>query len=432
MSSFDPTYSVSASSTDSTDTGPRSPRGSARGGERALAPDLARGFMLLLIAIANTPWYLWGRDYTLSSIHPPDGAWWDRVTQLVIITTTDARVYPMFAFLFGYGMVQLLLRQTASGVSERSAVSLLHRRSLWLLVFGFLHAALLFMGDILGAYGLAGLVLAALFLRRRDRTLLVWSAVLTGLLVLFVAFSAFGAYATAVLDQPVDQGFSPYGLSDSLMSEPNYLVSVLERLQFWLPLIVGQGLLGLTVPIAMLLGFWAARRRVLEEPEQHLRLLGWTATLGITVGWLGSLPHALAHVGVLPFPADAMFVFNTLMLPTGVAAGVGYVAVFGLIGYWLRNRSRPGGVSTALAAVGKRSLSCYLAQSLLCAPLLAAWGLGLGAHLHSASMAAFAVGVWLVTLAGAYLLERAGRRGPAEVLLRHLTYRSGSATNKAR
>jgi uncharacterized membrane protein YeiB len=32
----------------------------------------------------------------------------------------------------------------------------------------------------------------------------------------------------------------------------------------------------------------------------------------------------------------------------------------------------------AVAAVGKRSLFCYLAHSLLFAPLLAAWGLGMG------------------------------------------------------
>lgn len=42
-------------------------------------------------------------------------------------------------------------------------------------------------------------------------------------------------------------------------------------------------------------------------------------------------------------------------------------------------------------------------------------------------MAAFAVGVWLVTVAGAYAMDRAGWRGPAEVLLRRLTY--GTAIN---
>ena len=33
-------------------------RGPARADERALAPDLARGVMLLMIVLANTPWYL--------------------------------------------------------------------------------------------------------------------------------------------------------------------------------------------------------------------------------------------------------------------------------------------------------------------------------------------------------------------------------------
>jgi uncharacterized protein len=76
----------------------------------------------------------------------------------------------------------------------------------------------------------------------------------------------------------------------------------------------------------------------------------------------------------------------------------------------------------AVAAVGKRSLSAYLTHSLIFAPILAAWGLGLGAHLSSATMALFAVGVWLVTVFAAYSLERRGLRGPAETLLRRLIY----------
>lgn len=75
--------------------------------------------------------------------------------------------------------------------------------------------------------------------------------------------------------------------------------------------------------------------------------------------------------------------------------------------------------------MGKRSLSCDLAHSLMFASLLAAWGLGLGLgeHLTSATMVLFAVGVWLVTVAGAYALERAGRQGPVETVLRRLVYR---------
>jgi uncharacterized protein len=111
---------------------------------------------------------------------------------------------------------------------------------------------------------------------------------------------------------------------------------------------------------------------------------------------------------------------------TGNAAGLGYVAAVALfVHWWSRRPARRGATAVvAVSAVGKRSLSCYLTHSLIFSPLLAAWGLGLGEHFTSATMALFAAGVWLTTVAGAYALERANRRGPAEVVLRRLTYRS--------
>ncbi|MFJ5998690.1 DUF418 domain-containing protein [Streptomyces sp. NPDC092370] len=75
-----------------------------------------------------------------------------------------------------------------------------------------------------------------------------------------------------------------------------------------------------------------------------------------------------------------------------------------------------------MASVGTRSLSRYLAHALLFTPVLAAWGLGLGGRLSSAAMALFAFAVRLVTVAKAHAMERAGRRGPAEVVLRRLMY----------
>ena len=54
--------------------------------------------------------------------------------------------------------------------------------------------------------------------------------------------------------------------------------------------------------------------------------------------------------------------------------------------------------------------------------LLPAWTLGLGARLTVAEAALLAVGVWLVLLLAAVVSARAGYRGPAETLLRRLTY----------
>ena len=208
-----------------TEQGPPAPRGPARADERALAPDLARGVMLLMIVLANTPWYLYGSTPGLTTVHPDEGSVLDRVTQLLIITFVDSRVYPMFAFLFGYGMVQLFSRQVAAGTPAKVARRLLQKRNAWLLVFGFLHAALLWYGDVLGAYGLAGLVLVALFFKRRDKTLLIWAIALAGSLVTSMVFALLAAPFAA--QYPMNaSAFSFFGTSTALSGIESYPESV--------------------------------------------------------------------------------------------------------------------------------------------------------------------------------------------------------------
>jgi uncharacterized protein len=397
-------------------------RGPVRPGERALAPDLARGCMLLLIVLSNTGFHLWAARHGASGWHPVGGSALDRVVQLLMITVLDLRIYPLFAFLFGYGMMQLFLRQTAAGTSERAAMALLRRRSLWLIAFGFVHAALLMAGDILGSYGLASLWLGWLFLRRAERTLLVWSAIAA----LLVAWTMAPAVAAVIGGDLGLLGQAPTEPTTVVYAsgQENALAAAGTRLGTWL-FVTLAGTVSFGGHAVMLLGFWAARRRVLEEPGNHLRMLRWTAVVGLAIGWLGGLPAALAHIGVLEVPPAAVSEQGALRLladGTGLAAGLGYVALFGLLAHRLPQWARRHPAVVAVAAVGKRSLSCYLAHSLIFAPLLAAWGLGLGALLGSATMAAFAVGVWLVTVVGAYAMDRAGQRGPAEVLLRRLAY----------
>lgn len=401
-------------------------RGPVTSRERALAPDLARGFMLLFIAVANTVGYLWAIPTAgLGTAHPDPQGLLDQVTQFFTVIAMDMRSYPMFAFLFGYGMAQLAMRQEASGVSPREVDSLLRRRNLWLMVFGAVHALLLFMGDILGAYGLAGVVLGWLFLRRSDRTLRLWIGALLGLMAFLALFNLIGLLLT-LSDQIPTQGEGPVAM-DTMMgnfAESSFFVAAVERITTWPLITLGQGLLGMAVPTAILFGFLTARHRVLEEPGHHRGLLRRTAVIGVAVGWIGGLPLALAQTGLWELTeAQGDFLAFPHML-TGLFGGLGYIALITLAAHRFQQRGTTV-MTTAISATGKRSLSAYLAQSVLCAPILAGWGLGLGAHLTSWTMFLFAVGVWALTVVAAFVLERASRRGPAEVLLRRLAYRSG-------
>src|SRR5690606_7669264 len=75
--------------------------------ERALAPDLARGSMLLFIALANCAGFFFASAPGVELA--PQGL--ERIYNLFSFMFLHARTYPMFAFMFGYGMIQLAMRQ---------------------------------------------------------------------------------------------------------------------------------------------------------------------------------------------------------------------------------------------------------------------------------------------------------------------------------
>lgn len=392
---------------------------------RALAPDLARGAMILLIAIANVPWYLYGQTHAEGTIQPVGGSVGDRVVQAVTMTAVDMRVYPMFAFLLGYGMWQFAQSRRARGVSEPAVRRMLRRRHLGLILFGGIHAALLFVGDILGAYGLVGLVLVAAFFRRTDRTIAVWCAVLTAIGVLYLGFSLVGAWFMARSDpggEPAASSLSNLAII-GVNGEGDYVASMGDRLVSWATFTPFEILMS-PIPLCVLAAFLAARHRVLEEPERHRRLLTWVAALGIGVAWAAALPGALDHVGVidLAIPATTAWALVVVQQATGVLGGLGYVGLFALLALRLERRGGPGRAGAAVAAVGRRSLSTYLLQSVILAPALCAWGLGLGAHLGSLAAAGLALATWILALALCVRWDATNRRGPAEAALRRLTY----------
>ena len=81
-------------------------------GVRYPSPDVARGFMLLFIALANIPFWT-GVTQSSAPADAADTAWlW--VRSLLV----DSRAYPLFALLFGFGLVTMANRRIASGTTS--------------------------------------------------------------------------------------------------------------------------------------------------------------------------------------------------------------------------------------------------------------------------------------------------------------------------
>ncbi|OPF83120.1 hypothetical protein VT50_0205225 [Streptomyces antioxidans] len=393
-------------------------RGPVRRTERALAPDLARGTMLLLIALANAAVYTFGNQPGAEA--SPHG--WERPFNLAMFVFVHARAYPMFAVMFGYGLVQLTRRQDAEDSGPGAARSVLLKRNAWLVAFGLVHAALLNFGDFLGAYGIVGIAFTLLLLRRGERVqrvvLWLWGGTVayTAVLAAVAGYRAThgGTGSAAVPTDGVDS-----------LTAPDYATSVADRLGEW-PL---HTLTVLGFFIIVWLGAWAARRGILEDPARHRRLLVRTAVAALGIAFAGGVPIGLVSGGFIHVDGATADAFLSLYEVSGQFGGPGYVALFGLLALRLsKSRSASGRklpvAVEALTALGQRSLSGYLLQSLAWVLLLSPFALALGERTGSPTLAAClsAVLVWLATVAGSHLLQRRSLPGPAEKLLRRLTY----------
>lgn len=372
--------------------------------ERSLAPDLARGAMLLFIALAHAHMFL-AHETTGFRGYAVDGTALDRLVAGLQVLFVDGRALPMFAGLFGYGLARLVDRRMRSGADWPQAKRLVRRRSWWLLAFGFAHALLLFFGDILAAYGFIGLVFTGL-LAAKDRTLFRTTGIVLACHVLVVIAAGYSAVAAG------HENATP-----TLVADP--LEAAAMRLAVWSALTPTFYVVDV-VP-AFAIGIWAARRRVLDDPALHLPLLRRTAFGGIAIGVAGGLPLMLAETQLWhPGTAVAVAVYALHSL-TGLAAGLGLAALVGLAAARATAGSS-GPLTRALAACGQRSLTCYLLQSVAFTALFVPYAGNLGARLGDAAASGIAVLVWAATVALAAWMARAGLRGPFEVLLRRLTY----------
>ena len=148
---------------------------------RKITPDLARGLLLALIAVANAHLYLVERPIGYRG-YPSGLTGADAVVAVVQMVLVDGRVFPLFAALVGYGVARL---------AERAPEPVVRRRGLVLIGIGALHGLLLFPGDIIGAYGLVILLMAPAVASSSSRGLLAAAGAI-GAFAVFLSSGASG------------------------------------------------------------------------------------------------------------------------------------------------------------------------------------------------------------------------------------------------
>jgi uncharacterized protein len=382
--------------------------------------DVLRGFALLGILLVNVELMRGPEIYAvLAGGTPAPGSTADGVTRFLVGWLVAGKFVSSFAIMFGIGAALLVGRSHHAGNGPRP---LLARRYGWLMLFGLVHMVLLFPGDILFAYGLAGMLLLC-FVDVRPRVAAWWGVGLVlATTLLTVALTAAASTGGGGVDDPFTASFLRF------VEERAQLATVARQhgtygdvivANVWESLLVQAGTLaGLPWILGLfLLGFAAGRAGLVADLRRHGASLRRGAVVGLSVGLVANLP--LGVVGPLAAGTGEAgeggwgVLAMAAQLVAAPLLAVGYLCLLALLCL------RVGAIAP-LAAVGRMALTAYLLQSLLATVAFA--GLGWYDRFGPAQALLVVAAIWALLLVGCPLWLRSFRFGPTEWLWRTLTY----------
>jgi uncharacterized protein len=416
--------------------------------DRIESLDVIRGFALLGILLLN----ILGFGLLSSGYFNPAVGGGDDTGSLTLNLGVWAAVdvffegamRALFSILFGAGVVLF-----TSSARERGGV-LHYRRNFWLLVIGLFDAyVLLWSGDILVTYALAGMVLypvrrfspgklvamAIVLLTLISLTNLVFSVSLTEGRDRLAQGSELSASDPAIAADPETKALidawmdfsSDYELSPDVeaselaMRQGGYVSAFVFNLglmaevwTFTIPVIMFWDALAM-----MLLGMALFKWRVLDASRStgfYVKLMCVGFALGISINL-----YELYRAYVSDF--DPLIVHGYMR----ASYHVGRLGMaFGYLGLvmWVCQREVLQKLRFRLAAVGRMALTNYLMHSLIALFLFTGAGLGLAGELQRWQLYIVVFAVWLVQLIiSPWWLSRF-RFGPVEWLWRAVTYLS--------
>jgi uncharacterized protein len=366
--------------------------------ERIDAIDVLRGIALLGVVTMNVVTEFRVSIFERFLFPKPELSPVDSAVETILMLTVDLKALALFSLLFGAGMA---IQFERLAVSRRRAV-LLVRRLAVLLAFGILHLSLIWNGDILTQYALAGFVVMPFLFGPRW---LLAVAALTSF-SLYLAMQAFpppGLWpGTAALAQDVAEARRIYptgGFFDVLAFRLHEIPLIAYLHAYIFPRTIGLFLLGALV--------W--RTGVLRNPPRQLLF-----SIAATCICLGAA-LILAHAGRL-IPSGRV---GPLAEPVGVIVlALGYgAAIIGFAGLDVGKR-----LLGWAAPVGRMAFTNYLAQSVMLGWIFYGYGLGLFGKLGVTGALAIAIAVYFMQVPfSAWWLARY-RYGPVEWLWRTLMY----------
>lgn len=387
--------------------------------ERILYIDILRGMALFGILAANmrgfnAPANLYG------NIRPLFHGRADLIAQGFIDIFIQGKFVTLFSFLFGLGFAVQMTRAEARGAKF---MGFYPRRLAALAVFGLIHGILIWWGDILLTYSLAGAML--LIFRKRSQKVL-WRVALGIFVAPLLVFSGLGI-AGVLGHGPLGHLSNinkPFDLAPSLAIIAIYAHGTVPQIlhENWIQW-KQDGLPSCVFSIyalcLFLSGMWVWRSGLLDRLDQYKPLLTRICAIALPLGIAANVGVVLAQNHAKDgHPILWGFLGNALDLPAAHLLSLGYatgLAVLIQSEVWKRRL-------TPFSAVGRMALTDYLTQSVVCTLFFYNYTTGLYGRVGPALGLAGTVVLYgsQVVFSNWWLSKY--RFGPMEWLWRGLTY----------
>ncbi|GAA4436162.1 DUF418 domain-containing protein [Actinokineospora soli] len=316
--------------------------------------------------------------------------------ETVLRTISNGKFLGLLSIMFGVGIA--IQAASADRRGARWPGWYLWRAAL-LLLEGVLHYVLIFEGDVLAFYAIVSIPVAYLAVRS-DRALRAWTT--TAAATVHVA--AMGLLTAAII--AAGGGIDGGGLPPLPDTWPD---QVRMRLDHW-PALRTEGLFVLPLSTLLFLAgvrLWRAGAFRPEGRALRARLMLWGLAVGVPLNFATA------------FAGPQWFLVDRYVCAPLVAFGL----LGGITALVHRMREHPGPLRTALTAVGRTAMSCYILQNLIASALCYQWGLGLadtlGHHRPWFTIAAW-ITVSALLMAGAAWWVRRFDRGPIEAVWHRL------------
>jgi uncharacterized protein len=289
----------------------------------------------------------------------------------------------------------------------------LKRRLLWLALFGLLHGAVFWYGDILLLYALTGLVMA--LMRSMPAKRLIWIG--GG----FTLLMGLGQALTAVISPGSAGELSEIFGSDTLASSiaayrSGWPAGLIENLKAW-GIALGSSLAMYSIPslCLMMLGLGLFKAGFFHGRLPRHYYLALMAAGALVLALLGLAQGIERAAG--PADGDAKG-WDMAALSFPVIITLGYASALILA------TARLGWLRKLLAPVGQMAFTNYLTQTLMLTALFSMpFGPRLMGQLDYVQMWGLVVGVWVIQIIWSPLWLKHFRMGPFEWVWRCLTHK---------